>query len=165
MCSHEWLPNFWSSFHGWEIDLVEHQLLLFCSGVTSPEQTNSCLKEKQLWWFHECLQTVAFSASYFLFMNYLFHHCPLHLHSICFLCKISIELSLSLSLSLPTCGVTGWVWSQSSFISKTVYMACQLASRVFLDFIVLSHIYLLHVPFLLSFSLSLSLLHNKYLRL
>jgi hypothetical protein len=33
-------------------------------------------------------------------------------------------------------------------------MACQLTSRVFVDSIVLSHIYLLHVPFLLSLSLS-----------
>ena len=88
-----------------------------------------------------------------MFMNYLFHHCPI---APAFNMFFMQDFYRTISLSLTTCGVTGWVWSQSPFISKTVYMICQLASRVFLDSIVLSHIYLLPVPFLLSLSLSLS---------
>ncbi len=88
-----------------------------------------------------------------MIMNYLFHHCPIASAFNMFFMQ-DFYRTISLSLSLTTYGVTGWVWSQSSFISKTVYMICQLASRVFLDSIVLSHIYLLPVPFLPSLSLS-----------
>ena len=47
MCCHEWPPNFWSGFHGWEVDLVECKLLFLYSGVTSPEEKISCLKEQE----------------------------------------------------------------------------------------------------------------------